>query len=83
MANNSAKETPEEVTELKRSLHHKDEIIKELHQRNNEIAKGMLSSAQLHERLRNSEENLRKETSRAEEQRAQIAILKEGIEANL
>lgn len=43
----------------------------------------MLSTSQLQERLRNSEENLRKETSRSEEQRAQIAILKEGIEANL
>ena len=48
--------------------------------RNTEIAKNIGSQADLQHRLKRSEENLRYETAQNEEQRAQLNILKQGIE---
>lgn len=60
-----------------------EKVIADLQQRNMEISKGILNQSEIQQRLQISEENLRKETALSEEQRAQISILKAGIESNL
>ena len=68
---------------LIKQLEEKERVIDDMQRRNNEIAKGIINQVAIQERLRITEENLRKETAICEEQRAQIAILKQGLEANL
>ena len=58
-------------------------MIEDLQQRNLEIAKGLINQTELQRRLQQAESNLRRETALNEEQRAQIVILKQGIEHNL
>lgn len=61
---------------LLKQLEEKERVIDDMQRRNNEIAKGIINQVAIQERLRITEENLRKETAICEEQRAQIAILK-------